>query len=117
MAEIKVPASLEGASTLKDGSLSLRFYTQELTAEEKTAVFSLVQQFGWLVFAPQERNTDEIELEAIRKDTGGKTPSQRLRAVIYVAYQQSGQDDKTFEQFYAQKMEQLISHFKSRLDN
>lgn len=113
---MKVQASLEGVSSLKDGSLSLRFYTNELSPEEKVTVFNLVQEFGWLLFAPQERSVDEIELENIRKDTGGKTPSQRLRAVLYIAYQQSGRNDLTFEQYYAQRMEALISGIKSRLD-
>lgn len=111
----KTPASLEGVSTLKDGSLSLRFYTQELSAEQKTEILNTAQSFGWLVFSESE-NTD-IPEEEVRRDIGGKTPSQRLRAVLFVLYQQSGQIDITFEQFYAQKMNALIKQLKTKLED
>lgn len=45
-----MPAVLEGVSTLKDGGVSLRFHTQELTAEEKANMFSWADRFGWLLF-------------------------------------------------------------------
>lgn len=113
---IQVPATLEGVSTLKDGGVSVRLHTQELTSEEKTVVLNQQGKFGWFLFAEQEFNENELELETIRKDVGGKTPSQRLRAVLYIAYQQSGQHDKTFEQYYAQQMERFIERVKGALD-
>ncbi len=112
---IQVPAILEGISLLKDGGVSVRYHTNELTPSEKTELSKYFQQFGWMLFSPQEFDSDELELENIRKDTGGKTPSQRLRAVLYVAYEQSGRTDKTFEQFYSEKMEQFINRVKGAL--
>jgi hypothetical protein len=112
--KFQVPAVLEGVTTLKDGGLSARFHTNELNKEDKLAVMDHLQQFGWLLFAPQEHD-DSDELAEIRKDTGGKTPSQRLRATIYVYYQQSYQKDLTFEQFYQRQMERLINIVKQNL--
>lgn len=111
----QVPATLEGVSLLKDGGCSLRFHTNELTPEEKTVISTYYQQFGWLLFSDQEHDEKDLELEAIRKDVGGKTPSQRLRGVLYILYQQSGRLDLTFEQFYAQKMEYIINQIKANL--
>lgn len=116
MKGFQVPATLEGVSLLKDGGVSLRFHTNEMSASDKTAISNWYQQFGWLLFNAQEQDTDSLILDNIRKDTGGKTPSQRLRGALYVAYEQSGQKDKTFEQFYAEKMERFIQHIKSQLD-
>lgn len=112
---IQVPSILEGVTALKDGGLSIRFHTNELTQDEKVTVMGFLNKFGWMLFAEQEHD-DSTELEQVRKDTGGKTPSQRLRSVIYVEYQQSGQTDLTFEQYYARRMEQLIGHIKQNLN-
>lgn len=116
MAEgFQVAAILEGVSLLKDGGVSVRFHTSELSAEHKTEISKYYQQFGWLLFNPQEQDVESLELEAIRKDIGGKTPSQRMRSVLYVLYQQSGRTDLTFEQFYMEKMNRIIDQIKANL--
>lgn len=111
----QVPATLEGVSTLKDGGLSIRMHTQELTAQEKAVAFDYQGQFGWFLFKETEHKDDDVkELEAIRRDTGGKSPSQRLRASLYVLYTQTETSD-SFEQFYDRKMNQIIDQVKERL--
>lgn len=113
---IQVPATLSGVSTLKDGGVTIRFQTQELTASEKAVVFDYLDKFGWLLFAETEHQPHDIdELEAIRKDTGGKSPSQRLRAALYVLYKQQADTSISFEQYYGQMMEKVIDNVKSRL--
>jgi hypothetical protein len=111
----QVPATLEGVSLLKDGGVSLRYHTNELTADEKVVVSGYYQKFGWLLFSEQEHDEDLLKLEDIRKDIGGKTPSQRMRSVLYVLYSQSGRLDLTFEQFYAEKMNRIIDQIKANL--
>lgn len=115
--KIQVPATLEGVSTLKDGGCSIRFHTQELTAAEKAVAFDFQSQFGWLLFAETEHKEDDVkQLEHIRKDTGGKSPSQRLRSSLYVMYQQKSDKSIPFEVFYGQQMEKIINSVKSNLD-
>lgn len=109
----RVAATLEGVSTLKDKGLSMRFHTQELTAEEMTLAFEYQQGFGWLLFQEQDY-TDDLELEAIRKDTNGKSPSQRMRNVIYLLYKQSGQTTP-FDVYYGNQMELIIEQLKDKL--
>lgn len=111
----KVGATLEGVSTLKDGGLSVRFHTQELSDEDKTTAFGFQQGFGWLLFQEQDYKSDELELDQIRKDTGGKSPSQRMRNVLYLLYKQSGQVIP-FEVYYGQQMERIIDQLKDRLE-
>jgi len=113
MSIIKVPAILEGISTLKDGGLSMRYHTNELNDKDSLIAMSFRGKFGWLLFSEQEDL--EAPTDLIRRDTGGKTPSQRLRAVLYIKYQQSGRIDITFEHFYAQEIEKFIDHIKSQL--
>jgi hypothetical protein len=114
--KIQVPATLEGISTLKDGGASVRFHTQELSDEDLAVLFKYTDKFGWLIFAETEAEVQDIkELEAIRKDTGGKSPSQRLRGALFVLWQQRGDTNTSFEQFYSQQMEKVIENVKGRL--
>ena len=112
---IQIPATLEGVATLKDGGVTVRLHTQELTANEKAVVFDYQGKFGHFLFKESEFTQDDIkELTDIRKDTGGKSPSQRLRSSLYVLYTQTDTAD-SFEQFYAHKMEGIIDQVKERL--
>lgn len=113
----QTPATLEGISSLKDGGVTIRFHTQELSAQEKAIAFNYQGQFGWILFKATEHNTDDIkELEAVRKDIGGKSPSQRLRSVLYVLYTQKGDESISFEQFYIKQIEKVIEAIKARLN-
>ena len=63
--------------------------------------------FGGLL----QENTIEFE-----PTNDGKSPSTRLRAVLYVLWEQEFKATfKTFETFYASKMEEMIEHFKEKL--
>lgn len=115
MRNFQVPAILDGVSSLRDGGLSIRYHTNELTQEEKVKVMDFLQGFGWLLFSESEQDEDSLILEDIRRDTGGKSPAQRFRAVLYISYQQSGRTDLTFEQFYAKQMEKHINYVKQNL--
>lgn len=110
----QIPATLEGISTLKDGGCSIRFHTQEASPEDKVTLMGFQGSFGWLQFSDSE--LQEIPRETINRDLSTKTPSQRLRATLFVAYQQSGRLDITFEQYYNQKMEIFIDRIKSTLE-
>lgn len=115
MRVFQIPAILDGMSPLKDGGMSLRFHTNEASNDDKVTIMEYYQKFGWLVFSEQEN--PDVPMEDIRRDTGGKSPSQRLRNVLYVLYKQSGKADITFEEYYAQKMEFVINRFKENLDD
>lgn len=53
----------------------------------------------------------------VRVDTerGEKTPSQRIRAVLFLLWKQEGEQG-TFDAFYNAKCEKIIEHLKSKLD-
>lgn len=110
---IKVPATLDGVSTLKDGSMSLRFHTQELVAEDKIAIINFVQGFGWLLFDTHE--SIDVPKESPHREAGEKTPSQRLRSVLYVLWQKR-YSDIPFDTWYLQQVEKIINRIKKELE-
>ena len=103
---------------MKDGSLSLRFHTQELPSSQKVIVMDKTGSMGWLLF--REDSFQDAEAPAGDTDGEERTPSQRLRAVLYAVWQQrkaesGGGFDPTFDQFYHQQMEMIIEHLKMKL--
>ena len=109
----QIPATLEGTTPLKDGGMSLRFHTQELTDEEKLVIINLFQTFGYILFCANQFNDSDIPKDDASDNT--KKPSQRLRAIMYVFWKQQGMKGE-FEQFYNKKMEYIIGQFRDKLE-
>ena len=113
MKNFQVPATMEGCSPLKDGGMSLRFHTQEMTAQEKLQLLNFYQSFGYILFKENTFTDAEIPKEDASDET--KKPSQRLRAVIFIMWKQKGMEG-SFDQFYNKKMEYIIGQFKEKLE-
>lgn len=109
----QVPAALEGVSLLKDGGVSLRFHTQELTKEDKILLMDFANSFGYLMFALNEFDDADVPTDNV-KNQDGKSASQRLRAVIYVSWRDAG-GKGDFETYYRRRMEQHINVEKQGL--
>ena len=107
------PAILTRVSFLKDGGLSLGFSTQELKDEEKLAVSKFHNKYGWLLFKENEFKDEEIPDKPAPVENG-KTPSQRLHAVLYIWWRQRGARG-SFNDFYAREIEKLIDKIKEQL--
>lgn len=107
-----VEAILTRCSSTVDGGLNLSAHTKKLDPIEKVSVMEFHNKSGWLLFSPNPiKETDIPDKPA---EIGSKTPSQRLRAVLYILWEQSNKPG-TFDQFYADKMEALIEKVKDRL--
>jgi len=119
MSKILCPAILDGYTRRKDRSVSLRFITQEKTSSEIMDIDATLDQFGILYFRGEEKmNADEIEeLDNIDLDVYDepKSQSQRLRNVLYILWKQDGERGD-FKKYYKQKTEEIIQHFKNKLD-
>lgn len=116
---ILIPAQLEAVTTRKDKTLKLTFGTNELTPVQASELFTTANQFGYLLFKEESFSRDEIDMvESLKTDLEDtmKKPSQRLRGVLYRNYEMNNEGFNTFSKYYDSKMEQLILHFKSKLD-
>ena len=116
---ILIPAILEGYRSLKDKTLKLTYETSEPTPEQLYQIANLSQKYGFLAFKEDTLKTDEIKLlDSLKSDTDdyGKTPGQRLRGVLYRLWEQEPLGYKTFTDYYNRRMEELITHYKNKLD-
>lgn len=103
---------LESASSRADGSLGLRFSTPELTPDEMTTIFQLVKRELRVLLQPKDQ--DPKDLKDIKGEFDRKTPSQRLRGVLFLAWDQQGRPG-SFDDFYMKKMEMFINSVKDAL--
>lgn len=113
MAKFQIEAILDGVTPRKDGGVTLRFVTNEVSKDHKVNLMEFYQSFGWLAFAANEHNEEDLPKERASRD-GGKSPSQRLRASLFVYWKQLGENGD-FDAFYTQKMEQFITKVQDNL--
>jgi hypothetical protein len=109
----QAPAILTRIAYLKDGGVSLGFATNELTDEEKVIASRYYQKFGFLLFKENQFKQEEIP-DGDASDES-KSPSQRLRATLFILWKQKGSKGD-FEIFYRAQMENAINRVKKLLD-
>ena len=89
-------------STLVDGSISIQIVTQELSPEAMTEIFNM-KKSGF--------SAEWVELEQRQ----GKTPSERLRAVIFLLWKYRDEWYKDFNLYYHYVMNEIIEAEKKLL--
>ena len=113
--KLSIPATIDKIATRVDNTISIGVSTQELEPEGATALFSLKGKLGWLLFSENPPEEGDIPKEPAPEFKTDKTPSQRLRAVLYVYWAENTNKKKTFELFYKEWMELKISEIKETL--
>lgn len=105
-------AILQSFRTHADGGLGGNFVTQELSTEDKVILMELRGIFCDLTIRPDEY--PHVELVTAKGKMDAKSPSQRLRAGLFVLWRSEG-GKENFDAFYAQHMERLIQFVKNKL--
>lgn len=89
------------------------FTTNELSDEDKLIIAKFYQKFGFVLFKANEFESDDVPKEQA-EDTQ-KTPSKRLRAVLFLLWKQAGEKGD-FELYYRNQVEKMIDVVKAKLD-
>lgn len=110
---ITLPAYMTGFSSKSDGSASIRFSTQELSADQFAELSKNLNAFGYLLFKENQITLDDMPTEDV--EDRNKTPSKRLRASLYVLWTQKGSQGD-FEVYYRDMVEKYIIKIKAALD-
>lgn len=108
-------AILDGVTPRKDGSLTLRFVTQEVSKEDIVATMEYYQSMGHLLFSENEVSIKDVpEGNAILD--GGKSPSKRLKDRMFVCYRENKIGDSSgFDKWYTQQLEKVGSQYLERV--
>lgn len=109
----QAPAIIKVGAPTVDGGIRISFVTNEITDEEKLKAMKFNGSFGWLLFKETGFKDDEIPKDDAEQE--GKTPSARLRSVIFLLWKSKGEQGD-FNTFYRQTMEKFIEKIKENLD-
>jgi hypothetical protein len=111
-------AIVENVSTRRDGTLKITFGCQEMSSGKSGELVSMQNKVVAIYISKKETipqsvldNVDNVDI-----DMPGKTKSQRQRNVLYRIWELQKDGHKTFESFYAFKMEQHITDLKQHLE-
>lgn len=120
MAKLVLPVSIETIATRHDGSVKIVMGTYELNTQSAVKLFDLRKSEALMYLSSDNISQEELDaLDGFKLDaekTDGKTPSQRLRAVLYVYWKQHKQKDIEFDIFYLKYMNRTIDRIKDKLD-
>lgn len=114
MKAIRTEAQLTSFRSRSDRSVGFSGVTPEMTSPEKVALFDLQNVVVEMLIYPKDaKDSDVVE---VRKEMEGKSPQQRLRAVLFVLWKQMGETE-AFELFYSAQMERIIEWVKRKIDS
>jgi hypothetical protein len=114
---IIVAGIVESIASRRDKTAKLTIGTQELTPEQAGQIYGLNQSFVYLAIKTELFTRDELsDISELKTEFENiKTPSQRLRAILFVNYQQNPEGFQSFPNYYQSKMDQICEHFKNKL--
>jgi hypothetical protein len=115
---IILPAIIESIVSRKDRTWKVSFGTQEMSPDKAAALLTMNQQLCYLAIKAEHFHEEEQDLlEQLKADQEliGKSPGQRLRAVLYRNWEQNDQSFASFSQYYEHMMAIITEHYKSKL--
>ncbi len=113
MKSLKLQAIISSIRAKVDRSIGLSISTPELSPEEVALFFQLQGVNLDLTITPLDEKT--TELQEIDKEAKQKTPSQRLRSVLFLIWKKEGEQG-FFDDFYKIRMEKIIDAMKAKLE-
>ena len=111
---------VETIQSRKDNTLKIVLGTQELTEGGK--LFPLQNKLCTIGIVPNEALSQE-DIEALQASKikfddvpNGKSPSQRMRNVLFILWQQNNGGYDDFNLFYLNRMDKIIDQIKAKLE-
>ena len=99
----------------QDGSVKISFVTPELRPSEGGALLLLHGKNVCVSIVPEDQPIPEKIM--VKTEREGKSPSQRFRGVLWVAWEQEidRREDEPFEAYYLRQYQKMIDHWKQKL--
>jgi hypothetical protein len=115
---LMLSAQVEGVQTRRDGTLKITLGCQEMS-QSKAGELLTMQNKVCAVYISQKETVSQAVMDMVDQadaDLPGKTKSQRMRNVLYRIWEMDREGHKTFESYYAYRMERMISDLKQHLE-
>ena len=113
MKAIVLDAVLSGFRSRKDRSMGFSVSTPELEIAHKVALMELEGINVRVLLEPKDYTVESKVV--VDKEIHSKTPSERLRSVLYIKFKQQS-EVKDFTEYYLKEMDRVIETEKSTLE-
>lgn len=102
--------------SLKDGSVSINLETPELSPGKAGELFGLRKKVAYVYISAHQISIPETKIvDSLEPEMVGKTPSLRLRNVLFVCWQQNNEGYPDSNSHYIAKMNLIIETYKANL--
>jgi hypothetical protein len=111
-------AEIETIASRADGTIKVILGTQELSPAQVSALFTLRKKVGFVAIKEAQFQNDEMDaLTDVGDDLKqmGKTPSQRMRNVLFILFKQNSEGYPSFNEFYNGKMNVYVEALKAKI--
>jgi hypothetical protein len=116
MEGVLISTIVENITTRKDRSVKITLGTSELSPVLAARLFQFMNAVTVTYFCDKGVSQDEINLvDKVDPEVSGKTPSQRMRSVLFLNFKQNPEGFPDFDAYYRSKMENMIDHYKGKL--
>ena len=118
---LQLPATISRVQTMANKSVRVMVDSQEDISPEVVAqIMKQHEQLGWFCFLVDRmiKPEDVKDLPEIKDETDVKSPSQRLRGVLFIQWENQTLEYKSkypFEVYYRGRMEKIIDREKEKL--
>ncbi len=112
-----LPVLIGTIRSLKDKSISITIETQEISPGKAGELFALRDKLCYVYFSGRQIEIPDIKMiDKLEPELQGKSPSLRLRNVLYRCWENNNEGYTDDKAYYQAKMEQIISTYKSNLN-
>lgn len=115
---ILLAAIVEGVSTRRDGTLKISLGCNEMSQSKAGELLTMQNKICAVYISKKETVPQSVldQVDGVDVDMPGRTKSQRMRAVLFRIWELDKEGHKTFESYYAWRMEKMIGDLKAHLD-
>lgn len=117
MTTIQFQSIIDGVSKKKDGTLSIKLGTQELNKDDTAQIFDMGNKEIWVAFCEVPMDENDLNIpEILTEFKSDKTPSQRLRDVLFVFWEKNKKGQVEWEIYYRSQIDKIIDYVKDKLE-
>lgn len=109
-------ATITKVMTMADQGIRVQIDTPELPENSIAKLFGLRNKEMWVAMKDVPLKEEDITVPEYTEATGKKTPSQRLRASIFIFWEQQTDRSKPFDDFYREYMQKIIDQVQNKLE-
>lgn len=114
---ILLACQVENIASRRDGTIKVVLGTQELSQSKAGELFGLQNRVACVYISPKESipQNELKQVDQLEPDLPGKSPSARMRNVLFILWKQDQKGFKEFDPFYRSEMEAIIGELKNNI--